>query len=63
MKSKIIFTALALMFLITSSASACTGKMMTIGNGHNPAVYNNMVVWSDDTSGIGGNIHLYDINS
>ena len=37
--------------------------MTTIGNGHNPAVYNNMVAWSDDTSGNGGSIHLYDLSA
>jgi beta propeller repeat protein len=51
------------MLMVISAASACTGKMTTIGNGHNPAVYNNMVAWSDDTSGNGGSIHLYDLSA
>jgi beta propeller repeat protein len=51
------------MLMVISAASACTGKMTTIGVGHNPAVYNNMVAWSDDTSGYGGNIHVYDLSA
>jgi beta propeller repeat protein len=63
MKSKIIFTALALMFLMCLSSVASAWQMTTIGNGHNPSVYNNMVAWSDDTSGNGGNIHVYDLSA
>lgn len=63
MKSKIIFTILALMFLVCLSSVASAWKMTTIGVGHNPAVYNNLVAWSDDTSGYGGNIHVYDLSA
>jgi plastocyanin len=61
MKSKIILTALALMLLTISAASAW--QMSTIGVGHNPSVYSNLVAWSDDTSGNGGNIHVYDLSA
>ena len=63
MKSKFILTALALMFLVCLSSVASAWHMSTIGVGHNPAVYNNMVAWSDDTSGNGGIIHVYDLNA
>ena len=62
-KSKFILTALALMFLVCLSSVASAWHMSTIGVGHNPAVYNNMVTWSDDTSGNGGIIHVYDLNA
>jgi beta propeller repeat protein len=63
MKSKIILTALALMFLLCLSSVASAWQMTTIGVGHNPAVYNSMVAWSDDTSGYGGIIHVYDLSA
>lgn len=60
MRSKIILTALALMLLTVSAASAW--QMSTIGVGHNPSVYSNLVTWKDDTSS-DGNIHVYDLSA
>jgi len=45
MKSKIIFTALALMCLICSISVASAAQVTKIGTGHNPAIYGNKVTW------------------
>ena len=59
MKSKIIFTALALMCLICSISVASAAQVTKIGTGHNPAIYGNEVTWSDDAS----SIHVYDLTT
>lgn len=63
MKSKIISTALILMFLMCLSSVASAWQLTTVGTGHNPATYGNLVAWSDGTSGTGGNIHVYDLSA
>lgn len=63
MKSKITSTALALMFLMCLSSVASAWQLTTVGTGHNPATYGNLVAWSDGTSGNGGSIHVYDLSA
>ena len=63
MKSKIISTAFALMLLMCLSSVASAWQLTTVGTGHNPATYSNLVAWSDGTSGNGGNIHVYDLSA
>ncbi len=63
MKSKIVFTALALMLLMCLSSVASAWQLTTVGTGHNPATYGNLVAWSEGTSGNGGNIHVYDLSA
>lgn len=63
MKNKIISTALILMFLVCLSSVASAWQLTTVGTGHNPATYGNLVAWSDGASGNGGNIHVYDLSA
>jgi PKD domain len=58
MENRIILTALALMCLI-GSISITSAQVTKIGTGFDPAVYGNMVTWSDTT----GSIHIYDLTA
>jgi len=63
MKSKIIFTSIAVICFIASIAAISSAQDNTISWGHNPAIYNNNVGWSDDTFGNNGIIHLYNLST
>ena len=63
MKSKIIFTAIAVICLIVAISAVSSAQDNTISWGHNPAIYGNNVVWSDDTFGNNGIIHLYNLTT
>ncbi|AKB36719.1 Cell surface protein [Methanosarcina siciliae C2J] len=52
----LVLTTLIFVFLISSVASAA--QVTRIGNGSDPAIYGNKVVWTS-----GGVIHLYDLTS
>lgn len=51
--------AITLIFLISSLSVASSAQINTIGWGHNPAIYGSNVVWSNDTFGNNGTIHVY----
>ncbi len=63
MKSKTIFTAIAVICFIVSISTISSAQDNTISWGHNPAIYGNNVVWSDDTFGNNGIIHLYNLTA
>lgn len=63
MKSKIIFTVIALVCLIGAISVASAEQATTISWGHNPAIYGSNVVWSDDTFGNNGIIHVYNLTT
>jgi beta propeller repeat protein len=63
MKSKIIFMAVALICLIGSISVASSSKVTKISWGHNPAIYDSKVVWSDDTFDNNGIIHVYNLTT
>lgn len=63
MKNKIIFTAIAVICLMVSISAVSSAQDNTISWGHNPAIYGKNVVWSDDTFGNNGIIHLYNLTT
>lgn len=50
----LIFISVAMLVTVASAA-----QITQIGTGHDPAIYGNMVTWSDDA----GSIHLYDLTA
>jgi beta propeller repeat protein len=57
MKSKIILTVLALIYLIGLISVSSAAQITKIGTGHDPAIYGSKITWSDTA----GSIHLYDL--
>jgi beta propeller repeat protein len=59
MKSKVIFAALALIYLIGSISAASAAQVSKIGDGRDPSIYGSKVAYTD----LSGYIHLYDLST
>ena len=59
MKNKVFSISLIFISVVMLVTAASAAQITKIGRGHDPAIYGNMVTWSEDA----GSIHVYDLTA
>lgn len=59
MKNKVLSISLIFISVVILMTVASAAQITKIGTGHDPAIYSNMITWSEDD----GSIHVYDLTA